>query len=67
MSETESLEIYYDSRYEEVSRTALIASLSFPITKHFEYEMCFEHQNDSGGSSNRTVNALGVVVNLYFR
>ena len=39
---------------------------TFPITRHFEYEMYFEHQNDSGGSSNRTVNAVGVVVNLYF-
>jgi len=59
-------EIYYDSRYDKVSRTALIAGSSFPITRHFEYEMYFEHQNDSGGSSNRTVNAVGVVVNLYF-
>jgi hypothetical protein len=59
-------EIYYDSRYDKVSRTALIAGSSFPITRHFEYEMYFEHQNDSGGSSNRTVNAVGVVANLYF-
>jgi hypothetical protein len=59
-------EIYYDSRFDKVSRTALIAGSSFPITKHFEYEMYFEHQNDSGGSSNRTVNAVGVVANLYF-
>jgi len=59
-------EIYYDSRFDKVSRTALIAGSSFPITRHFEYEMYFEHQNDSGGSSNRTVNAVGVVANLYF-
>jgi hypothetical protein len=59
-------EIYYDSRYDKISRTALIAGSSFPITRHFELESYFEHQNDSGGSSNRTVNALGMVANLYF-
>jgi len=59
-------EIYYDSRYDKVSRTALIAGSSFPITRHFEVEGYFEHQNDSGGSSNRTVNAVGMVANFYF-
>jgi hypothetical protein len=59
-------EIYYDSRFDKVSRTALIAGSSFPITRHFELESYLEHQNDSGGSSNRTVNAVGVVANLYF-
>jgi hypothetical protein len=57
---------YYDSRYDKWSRTALIAGSSFPITGHFEFESYFEHQNDSGGSPNRTVNAVGVVANLYF-
>jgi hypothetical protein len=59
-------EIYYDSRYDKVSRSALISGSSFPITRHLELESYFEHQNDSGGSSNRTVNAVGVVANLYF-
>jgi len=59
-------EIYYDSRYDKVSRTALIGGSSFPITRHIEFESYFEHQNDSGGSSNRTVNAVGMVANLYF-
>jgi len=59
-------EIYYDSRYDSVSRTALIGGSTFPLTRHFEFEWYFEHQNDSGGSSNRTVNAVGVVANFYF-
>jgi len=59
-------EIYYDSRYDKVSRTALTGGSTFPIMRHFEFESYFEHQNDSGGSSNRTVNAVGVVANLYF-
>jgi hypothetical protein len=59
-------EIYYDSRYDKVSRTALIGGSTFPISRHFELEGYLEHQNDTGGSSNRTVNAVGIVVNLYF-
>jgi len=59
-------EIYYDSRFKKVSRTSVIFGSSFPITKHFEPEAYFEHQLDTGGSSNRTVNAVGLVVNLYF-
>jgi hypothetical protein len=31
-------EIYYDSRHDKVSRTALIAGSSFPITRRFEFE-----------------------------
>ena len=59
-------EVYYDSRYAKWSRTALIAGSTFPITRHFELEGYYEHQNDSGGSSNREVNAVGLVFNLYF-
>ena len=59
-------EIYYDSRFDKLSRTALIAGSSFPINRHFELEGYLEHQNDSGGSSNRTVNGVGAVINLYF-
>jgi hypothetical protein len=59
-------EIYYDSRFDKWSRNALIAGSTFPITRHIELEGYLEHQNDSGGSSNRTVNGVGAVVNLYF-
>ena len=59
-------EVYYDSRFDKWSRTELTAGSAFPITKHFELESYYAHQNDTGGSSNRTVDAIGVVVNLYF-
>ena len=59
-------EIYYDSRYGKWSRTALTGGATLPFNRHFEFESYFEHQNDTGGSSNRTVNALGLVFNLYF-
>jgi hypothetical protein len=59
-------EIYYDSRFDKWSRNALIVGSTFPITRHLELEGYLEHQNDSGGSSNRTVNGVGAVVNFYF-
>jgi hypothetical protein len=59
-------EIYYDSRYDKISRWALIGGATIPVTRHFEFESYFEHQLDSGGNSNRTVNAVGLVANLYF-
>ncbi len=59
-------ELYYDSRYDKVSRTELTAGSVFPITRRVELEGYFLHQNDTGGTSNRTVNGLGIVTNLYF-
>jgi len=59
-------ELYYDSRVDRVSRVALTGGVVIPIVKHIELESYFEHQNDSGGSSNRQVNAVGAVLNLYF-
>jgi len=59
-------EVYYDSRYSKWSRTALTAGSAFPISRHFELESYFEHQNSTGGSSNQELNAVGAVFNLYF-
>lgn len=59
-------EVYYDSRFHKWSRTSLIAGSAFPITKHLELETYIEHQNDTSGSPNRQVSALGIVLNLYF-
>jgi hypothetical protein len=49
-----------------VSRTELTAGSVFPITRRVELEGYFLHQNDTGGTSNRTVSGLGIVINLYF-
>jgi hypothetical protein len=60
-------EVYYDSRYDKFSRTALTAGSTFPAARHLELEGYIEHQNDTGGSPNRTLNVVGAVVNLYSR
>jgi hypothetical protein len=59
-------EVYFDSNYEKWSRTSESLGAAFPIRQHTEIEIYYEHQNDTGKSPNRQVNALGVALNLYF-
>ena len=59
-------ELYYDSRFNEWSRREVIAGAAFPIRRHFELEGYFDHQNDTGDDTDRQVNAIGTVLNLYF-
>ena len=59
-------EAYFDSEYEKWSRTSEDLGAAFPICKHTEIEFYYEHQNDTGKSPNRQINALGISLNLYF-
>jgi uncharacterized protein DUF2490 len=59
-------EVFYDSRSEKWSRTALTAGSTFPIGKHFELEWYYEHQNDTAKPPNRQVDGLGYVLSMYF-
>jgi Protein of unknown function (DUF2490) len=60
-------EFYYDSRYSKFSRTALDVVIVFPLGRRFEIELYYEHQNDTGKSPNRQVNAVGLALSVYFR
>jgi hypothetical protein len=57
---------FYNSRYDKWSRTELAAGSTFPISGYFELEGYYKRQNDSAGSLNWWLNAVGVVINLYF-
>ncbi len=59
-------EFYYDSRYSKFSRTALDVGGVFPFLHRFEIEPYYEHQNDTAKSPNRQVNAVGLVLSIYF-
>jgi hypothetical protein len=59
-------EAYYDSNYNKFSRVAVDVGTIFPVGEHVELEGYYEHQNDTGKSPNRQVNALGAVLTLYF-
>ncbi|MGA3315307.1 MAG: DUF2490 domain-containing protein [Candidatus Korobacteraceae bacterium] len=59
-------EAYYDGNFHKWSRTAETAGCIFPFRKRYEVEPYYEHQNETGTSPNRQVDALGLVLSLYF-
>jgi Protein of unknown function (DUF2490) len=59
-------EAYFDSSYWKWSRTSEDLGSAFPIRKHTEFEIYYEHQNDTGRSRNYQIHALGLSLNLYF-
>jgi hypothetical protein len=60
------VEGYFDSRYGKFSRTAETVGSTFDVGKHLDIEPYYEHQNDTSKPPNRQVNALGLVIRLYF-
>jgi Protein of unknown function (DUF2490) len=60
-------EAYYDGNFHKWSRIAESVGCVFPFRKRYEIEPYYEHQNDTGTSPNRQVDALGLVLSLYFR
>jgi Protein of unknown function (DUF2490) len=62
-----SAEAYYNSRYEKWSTTAIYAGAIFPIGKKVELNPYYEHQNSTGASPNQQINALGLILNVFFR
>jgi hypothetical protein len=57
---------YYDSRYGKFSRTSETIGSVFPFHRHWEFEVYYEHQNDTSSAPNRQVHALGIVSSIYF-
>ncbi len=61
-----SVEVYYDSRYGKWSSTDLYAGSKFPLGKHTQFDSYYEHENNTGKKPNQQINALGLILNLYF-
>ncbi|MGB8768164.1 MAG: DUF2490 domain-containing protein [Candidatus Korobacteraceae bacterium] len=61
-----SVEFFYESQYSKWSDTAIYAGCLFPIGKHVQFDPYYEHQNNTGKSSNQQLNQLGLILNLYF-
>ena len=59
-------EAYYDGDVGEWSRTAETVGCIFPFRRRYELEPYYEHQNDTSSAPNRQVNALGLVLSMYF-
>jgi hypothetical protein len=61
-----SVEAYYDSKYKKWSSTDVYAGVRFPIGKHIQIDPYYEHENNTGKKPNQQVNALGLILNVYF-
>jgi Protein of unknown function (DUF2490) len=60
------VEVYYDSKYQKWSSTVIEAGSQFPIPKHSEIDLYYQHQNNTGTAPNRQLNAIGLILNLHF-
>jgi len=59
-------EPFYESQYSKWSTTSLYAGSLFPVGKHVQFNIYFEHDNNTGKHPNRQVNSVGLALNLYF-
>lgn len=60
------VEAFYASQYEKWSTTALYVGCLFPFGKRVELEPYYEHQNNTGKNPNRSLDQLGLILDLYF-
>ena len=61
-----AVEPYYESQYNKWSTTALYAGSIFPVGKHMEFNLYYEHENNTGGQKNDPENAIGLALYLFF-
>jgi Protein of unknown function (DUF2490) len=61
-----SAEFFYESVYQKWSTTEVDAGLTIPLGHKVQICPYYQHENNTGGSHNQQVNALGGVLNLYF-
>jgi hypothetical protein len=59
-------EPYFVSQYSKWSTTALYAGGLFPVGRHVQFNAYYEHENNTGKSSNEQQNSIGMVVAFYF-
>jgi hypothetical protein len=59
-------EVFYGSQYGKWSSTNLYAGCLLPVGKHLQFDPYYEHENNTGKAPNQQVNAVGLILNLYF-
>src|SRR5260370_12370056 len=57
---------YYESQYKKWSTTALYAGCLFPVGKDVQFNIYYEHENNTGKSPNQQQNYIGLAMYLYF-
>jgi Protein of unknown function (DUF2490) len=61
-----SAEFFYQSQYAKWSATHLFAGWLFPLGRHIQLDTYYEHANNTGPHPNQQVNAVGLIIDLYF-
>lgn len=59
-------EPFYESAYKKWSSTDLYVGSLAPVEKHFQFNLYYEHENNTGKSPNRQENYVGMAMNIYF-
>ena len=59
-------EAFYESQYSKWSTTDLYAGSLFPVGKIVQFDLYYEHENNTGKSPNRQDNFIGLALRLYF-
>lgn len=61
-----SVEPFYESKYGKWSTTQIDVGSTFPVGKHVEFDVYYQHQNNTGKSPNQVNNFLGLAMHMYF-
>lgn len=61
-----SAEAYYQEQYHKWGTTELYAGSLFPIKKRYEFDLYYEHQNNTGKSPNSQLEGIGLKLNIFF-
>jgi hypothetical protein len=61
-----SAELFYESQYSKISSTNLYAGCLLPVNKNIEFDPYYEHENNTGKRPNQQVNAIGLILDLFF-
>lgn len=59
-------EPFYESQYNKWSSTDLYGGCLFPMGKHVEWDVYYEHENDTSKKPNQQNNYVGLALYLYF-
>jgi hypothetical protein len=61
-----SAEPFYTSKYVKWSTTRLYVGCLLPLGENFNFDLYYEHDNDTGSRPTTHTNTAGFVLNLYF-
>jgi hypothetical protein len=59
-------EPFYESQYNKWSTTDLYAGSLFPVTRHVQFNLYYQFENDTGKKPNRQNHYVGLALYLYF-